>query len=232
MQEPAQTAFDQLLAEVTPAPESSPPALVPAAAASVSRAPVAATMATVSAERPLPVAERPVGTTEPARFERPLTGNEFAELIAAYLVKNYGPRGLVVYREVHLGKSIIGKNRRVDILGIHTASRQAIAIECKYQATAGTADEKIPYTLEDLAALHIPAFAVYAGEGFSQGVLHLLRASRLAAHCLPGRDLASGPETIELDHLIATTFGWWELVLKAKQPFDLERWLERRRELP
>jgi hypothetical protein len=161
-----------------------------------------------------------------AKPERPLSGNEFAELVAAYLAKNYGPRGLVVYREVHLGKSIIGKNRRVDILALHPESERAMAIECKYQAVAGTADEKIPYTLEDLAALHIPAFAVYAGEGFSRGVLHLLQASRLAAYCLPGPALAPGPETLELDHLVATTFGWWGLVLKSKAPFDLARWLD------
>lgn len=161
--------------------------------------------------------------SEPARTPA-FSAGDFPELIAAYLAQNYGPRGLVLYREVHLGKSIIGKNRRVDILALHPASSRAMAIECKYQASAGTADEKIPYTLDDLAALHIPAFAVYAGEGFSQGVLHLLRASRLAAYCFPGPALLPGSETLELDHLVAITFGWWELVLKNKIPFDLERW--------
>jgi hypothetical protein len=200
MSDPAQTVFDQLVSEVSPQPNLAGPVVVGAIAP---------------------------GQAGSAQAERPLTGNEFAELVAAYLAKNYGPRGLAIYREVHLGKSIIGKNRRVDILALHTESRRAMAIECKYQATAGTADEKIPYTLDDLAALHIPAFAVYAGDGFSQGVLHLLRASRLAAHCLPAPGLAPGPETLELDHLMATTFGWWELVLKNKQPFDLERYLER-----
>jgi len=200
MSGPAQKVFDELLGEAA----SQPPLAGPVA---------------VGAATP--------GQTGSAQAERPLTGNEFAELIAAYLAKNYGPRGLSIYREVHLGKSIIGKNRRVDILALHTETRRALAIECKYQATAGTADEKIPYTLDDLAALHIPAFAVYAGDGFSQGVLHLLRASRLAAHCLPTPNLTPGPETLELDHLMATTFGWWELVLKNKQPFDLERYLER-----
>jgi|GEM_PF-878324 len=213
MPEPAQTAFHQLLAESTlPEPVTPEP---------VTPEPIGPATARIE-----PIKVEPI-KAEANRAERPFTGNEFAELIAAYLAKNYGPRGLVVYREVHLGKSIIGKNRRVDILALHPESTRALAIECKYQATAGTADEKIPYTLDDLAALHIPAFAVYAGEGFSQGVLHLLRASRLAAHCLPTVTLAPGPETLELDHLIATTFGWWELVLKSKLPFDLERWLEK-----
>jgi hypothetical protein len=100
-----------------------------------------------------------------------MTGTEYANLIAAYLAKNYGGRGLTVYREVPLGKSIIGKNRRIDVFAVHKASAKALAIECKVQTSAGTADEKIPYTLQDLAAMHIPAFVVYAGSGFSDGVL-------------------------------------------------------------
>jgi hypothetical protein len=156
-----------------------------------------------------------------------MTGNEYADLVAAYITRSYGGRGLVVYREVSLGKSIIGKNRRVDILAIDDASSRALGIECKYQATSGTADEKIPYTLQDLGALHIPAFAVYAGEGFSVGVLHMLQASPLAAYCLPDLNLQPCPGTIELDHVIATTFGWWDAVLKNKAPFHLEGWWDK-----
>jgi hypothetical protein len=150
-----------------------------------------------------------------------MTGNEYATLIAAYLVKNYGPRGLVVYREVPLGKSIIGKKRRVDVFALHRESQKALAVECKVQTSAGTADEKIPYTLQDLAAMHVPAFVVYAGGGFSEGVLHLLRSSERAAYCLPEPNLAPSAETLELDHIVAMTFGWWEAVLRDKQPFEL-----------
>lgn len=160
-----------------------------------------------------------------------MTGNEYADLVAAYLSQAYGQRGLLIYREVSLGKSIIGKNRRVDILALDRGRALAAAFECKYQATSGTADEKLPYTLQDLAALHIPAFAVYAGPGFSSGVLHMLQASPIAAHCLPAASLEAGPQTLELDHLIATTFGFWEVVVRNKTPFDLDAWLSRQREL-
>ena len=153
-----------------------------------------------------------------------MTGTEYANLIAAYLSKNYGPRGLFVYREVSLGKSIIGKNRRVDVFAVHTESSKALAIECKVQTSAGTADEKIPYTLQDLAAMHVPAFVVYAGQGFSEGVLHLLRSSERAAYCLPEEQLEPSANTIELDHIVAMTFGWWEAVLREKKPFDLSSW--------
>jgi hypothetical protein len=153
-----------------------------------------------------------------------MTGNEYATLIAAYLARNYGARGLAVYREVSLGKSIIGKNRRVDVFAVHRESRKALAVECKVQTSAGTADEKIPYTLQDLAAMHVPAFVVYAGAGFSEGVLHLLRSSERAAYCLPDATLEPSPDTLELDHIVAMTFGWWDAVLRDKKPFDLSAW--------
>ncbi|NOY94696.1 MAG: hypothetical protein GXP55_26255 [Deltaproteobacteria bacterium] len=137
---------------------------------------------------------------------------------------NYGDRGLVVYREVSLGKSIIGKNRRVDVFCLHEETEIAMAVECKYQRTSGTVDEKIPYTLDDLRAMHIPAFAVYAGDGFSEGVRHMLQASELAAYCLPDVDLGPCSTTRELDHIVAMTFGWWDVLLDQKTPFDLEGW--------
>jgi len=153
-----------------------------------------------------------------------MKGGQYSDLIAAYLAKNYGSRGLLIYREVSLGKSIIGKNRRLDIFAVHKQTAKALAIECKYQATPGTVDEKIPYTLDDLRAMHIPAFVVYAGEGFSAGVLHMLGGSEIAAYCLPEASLYPSAETLELDHVVAMTFGWWDAVLRGKQPFDLEKW--------
>jgi hypothetical protein len=153
-----------------------------------------------------------------------VTGNEYADLIAAYLLRNYGQRGLSVYREVSLGKSIIGKNRKIDILAVEESSSKALGIECKYQATPGTADEKIPYTLDDLEAMHVPAFVAYAGEGFSIGVKHMLESHKLAAYCAPDASLCPGKETVELDHVVAMTFGFWDQVLLRKSPFDLSKW--------
>lgn len=150
-----------------------------------------------------------------------MTGTEYANHIASYLVKNYGAKGLTIYREVNLGKSIIGKNRRIDIFARHQETGHVLALECKIQNSAGTADEKLPYTLQDLAAMHIPAFVVYAGKGFSEGVLHLLQSHKLAAYCFPPEDLSSNSHTVELDHIVAMTFGWWELVLRGKKPYEL-----------
>ena len=147
------------------------------------------------------------------------TSAEYTALLARYLARTYRRRGIAIYREVFAGKSIIGKNRRVDLLLVCAQSNQAYALECKYQGSQGTADEKIPYALEDMQALRMAGCLVYAGDGWSDGVLHLLRASAYAAHCLPPASLAPCDATRELDHLLAMHFSWWDVLTRGKQPF-------------
>ena len=149
-----------------------------------------------------------------------MKGNEYSDLIASYLVTNFAERGLQVYREIQLGKSIIGKNRRVDILAVSTEANDAYAIECKYQGVQGTTDEKVPYTLQDMISLPMSGAVAYAGEGFSTGVLHMLEASEIAAYCLPEEDLARTSATRELDHLLAMHFRWWDVLVGKKKPFE------------
>lgn len=154
-----------------------------------------------------------------------MTGQEYAKLVAAYILKNFGDRGLRVYPEITVGKSIIGKARRVDLLVTEDAGGDAFAIECKHQSTQGTVDEKIPYALEDMDALRLGGCIVYAGEGFSTGVLHLLQASETAAYCLPDPDrLESNRATRELDHMLAVHFQWWDVLIRDREPFDLNEW--------
>jgi hypothetical protein len=153
-----------------------------------------------------------------------LTGTQYANLIASYVVRCFGHRGITVYREVYLGKTIIGKNRRLDILIIEESTRTAMGLECKYQESFGTADEKIPYALSDLEHLDMPVCLVYAGKGWSAGILHMLRASPRAAFCEPdGETLAPSEATRELDAALARTFKWWDLLLRGKSPFTLPK---------
>jgi hypothetical protein len=126
-----------------------------------------------------------------------------------------------VYREVSMGKTIIGKNRHVDILVIHQQSSTVLAIECKYQDTLGTVDEKIPYAIQDMQAMGVPVCLAYAGGGFSAGILHMLAACPIAAQCLPGALLEPGRETRELDIALAMAFRFWDLVVANKKPFTL-----------
>ena len=148
-----------------------------------------------------------------------MTGATYANLIATYLAKRFGSRGLKVYREVRVGKSIIGKNRCIDVFCVREDDNSAFAIECKFQDSPGTVDEKIPYALDDLEALPMAGCIAYAGHGFSEGVLHMLRAAPRAAYCLPAADAGDlFGETWELDHLLAAHFGWWDVVIGGKKP--------------
>ena len=155
-----------------------------------------------------------------------MTGHEYAKRIAEYILRRFGDRGIQVFREVHVGKSIIGKKRRVDILVLtperpHEVQR-AMAIECKYQGSQGTVDEKIPYALQDMEAMAMPGVIAYAGEGFSPGVRHMLEAAELSAYCLPkAGQVKSNSATQELDHQLAMNLGWWDVLVEGKRPYVL-----------
>jgi hypothetical protein len=148
-----------------------------------------------------------------------VTGAEYANIVASYIAKRFGARGLKVYREIRVGKSIIGKNRCIDIFCVCERNNKAFAIECKFQDSQGTVDEKIPYALDDLRALPMAGCIAYAGRGFSDGVLHMLGASPHAAYCLPAAEQTdTTPETKELDHLLATHFEWWDVLVEKRKP--------------
>jgi hypothetical protein len=147
-------------------------------------------------------------------------GHVYRDLIAGYIHHNYAGHGLVVYREVALGKTVIGKDRQIDVFVIRTDDRKALAIECKYQDVQGSVDEKIPYALLDLESLWVPGCLVYAGKGWSRGVVHTLEAHRLAVHCLPDhKSFSRTRATRELDHVLAATFGLWEFILPASRRY-------------
>ena len=153
-----------------------------------------------------------------------MTGGAYADLVAAYVSRRFACRSLKVYREISVGKTIIGKNRRIDVFCVCEANNTAFAIECKYQDSEGTVDEKVPYALDDLQALPMAGCIAYAGKGFSPGVLHMLEASPHAAYCLPAHGQAECTlETRELDHLLAVHFGWWDVLTEHKRPVHSAR---------
>lgn len=149
-----------------------------------------------------------------------MKAHDYRDLIAAYVHTNFASEGLVVYTEVSLGKTIIGKNRRVDVFVVRHADHRALAIECKWQGVGGTTDEKIWYALQDLREMWVPGCLTYAGEGWAPGVQHTLQASRGSVYCLPeDPGLARTKNTLELDHVIGSVFGLWDLVLPDNKLF-------------
>jgi len=72
--------------------------------------------------------------------------------------------------EVKVGRRIWGAVRNIDVVLTDPVTRQRIGIECKYQGSTGTAEEKIQATLEDIRAWPIKGLVVIAGSGFSQNM--------------------------------------------------------------
>lgn len=92
--------------------------------------------------------------------------------------------GLVVERQVEVGRRIWGARRRIDVVLKHRETRTSLGLECKYQGGAGSAEEKIPATIEDIRAWPIRGIVVYAGDGFSANLkAYLLSTGKAVELC-------------------------------------------------
>jgi hypothetical protein len=98
----------------------------------------------------------------PGRSKAPLAGSELADRVSTVA----SGLGLEVAREVRVGRRIWGSERHIDIV-VTGRDHRRLGIECKFQATAGTAEEKIPATIQDIRAWPIAGIVVFEGQGFS-----------------------------------------------------------------
>ncbi len=85
--------------------------------------------------------------------------------------------GLDVETEVYVGRRIWGARRRIDLVVTDRTLRRSLGIEVKYQRTAGSAEEKIPATIDDIAMWPIPGIVVFYGPGFSGHMRSFLQAA-------------------------------------------------------
>jgi len=85
--------------------------------------------------------------------------------------------GLEPREQVRVGRRIWGAERRIDVVLTHPTERRRLGIECKFQSKIGTAEEKIPTTIQDIAAWPIAGIVVFHGEGFSTAMRSFLLAS-------------------------------------------------------
>lgn len=75
--------------------------------------------------------------------------------------------GLMARTEVRVGRRLWGAQRCIDVVLTRSETANALGIECKFQGVTGTAEEKLPATVQDISAWPIPGLVVFAGEGFS-----------------------------------------------------------------
>jgi hypothetical protein len=82
--------------------------------------------------------------------------------------------GLESRTQVRVARRIWGAVRKIDIVLTHRETRRTLGVECKFQGVPGTAEEKIPSTIQDIAAWPIPGIVVFSGQGFSPNMISFL----------------------------------------------------------
>ncbi len=60
--------------------------------------------------------------------------------------------GLRTARQVRVGRRLWGAVRKIDLVLRSTKTAQSLGVECKYQGSGGSAEEKIPATIQDIGA--------------------------------------------------------------------------------
>jgi hypothetical protein len=88
--------------------------------------------------------------------------------------------GLSVESQVRVGRRVWGAKRYIDVVFKHPETRVSLGIECKFQGGSGSAEEKVPATIEDIRAWPIRGIVVYAGEGFSTNMESYLLSTGMA----------------------------------------------------
>ena len=89
---------------------------------------------------------------------------------------------LEVRSQYRVGRRIWGAVRKIDLVLTDPRDRRRLGVECKYQGTSGSAEEKIPLILQDIEAWPIRGIVVFAGEGFSPHMRGYLLSSGQAVH--------------------------------------------------
>ncbi len=102
----------------------------------------------------------------PGKSQAVASGRELQDRV----VKLASDLGLDVNIEVTVGRRIWGAKRRIDVVMKHPETRVSLGVECKYQGGPGSAEEKIPATIEDIQAWPIRGIVVYSGDGFSSNM--------------------------------------------------------------
>jgi len=88
--------------------------------------------------------------------------------------------GLEHELEVIVGRRVWGARRKIDVVLKHPDTRVSLGIECKFQGGSGSAEEKIPATIEDIRAWPIRGIVVYSGAGFSRNMESYLLSTGMA----------------------------------------------------
>ena len=73
-------------------------------------------------------------------------------------------------RQLEIGKDIYGKNRRVDFILYHPRLwEDCLVIQCKWQASRGSVEEKYPFEVLSIAQNEFDTIIILDGGGYTAG---------------------------------------------------------------
>ena len=112
---------------------------------------------------------------------------DFVAGLVGELGYNFVPHGLffamremgqrIYTRQVVVGRDIYSKNRRVDFLLFHPVKWPAcLVIQCKWQASRGSVEEKYPFEVLNIQQGGYPTIILLDGGGYSKGAEQWLRS--------------------------------------------------------
>ena len=90
-------------------------------------------------------------------------------------------------KQVKLGKTIYDTNRKADFIVFHPELfPDSLIIECKWQQTPGSVDEKYPFLIENIKQARLPTIILIDGGGYKPGALEWLIQQEKKIDCLQG----------------------------------------------
>jgi hypothetical protein len=93
-------------------------------------------------------------------------GDELVKQVCALGMK----LGLDAKEQYKVARRIWGAERNIDVVLRNPKNGKTLGVECKFQAVAGTAEEKIPTTIQDIGAWPIEGIVVFSGVGFTDNM--------------------------------------------------------------
>lgn len=89
------------------------------------------------------------------------------------------------------GDDLYGKPRKCDFILFRPSENQRdLIIECKWQQSTGSVDEKFPFLVETISASAIDTIVILDGGGFSEGAEHWLKEQAGSKHLLHVFDMS------------------------------------------
>jgi len=109
----------------------------------------------------------------PGRSTSTRLGDDLKQRVAGLAVS----LGLEARTEVRSARRLWGARRRIDVVVSDRSRGRMLGIECKFQGGPGSAEEKIPATIQDIEHWPIPGIVVIDGPGFSENMKGFLMAT-------------------------------------------------------